>query len=71
MTESEREEREMGSNCSRTAGRGNGGGERRGIAEESAGLSADTLSVEKVKKALTEGRGGQNWRLIARINEIV
>lgn len=25
LTESEREEREMGSNCSRTAGRGNGG----------------------------------------------
>lgn len=71
MTESEREEREMGSKCSRTAGRGNGG---RREERDSGGVGWPKCRYfisEKVKKALTEGKGGHNWRLTARINEIV
>lgn len=56
---SEREEREMGSNCLRTAGWRNRWGEEGGIAEESAGLSADTLSGEKSGKLSRRQRRAQ------------
>ncbi|KAJ8358136.1 hypothetical protein AAFF_G00031340 [Aldrovandia affinis] len=44
------EERETGSNCSKTASWGCRGGGGRGVAEVSGGLSAEILSMKKFRK---------------------
>ena len=65
LTALERENRVMGSNCSRTAGWGRGGGAGSGVAEVSVGLSAAICSIKnfrKLSQRAGEGTTGDSLR---------